>query len=112
MIYWISTGLVAAMLALSAASYLFHQATIEGVRDLGFPDFFRIELAVLKLIAIPVLLLPLVPPNVKEWAYAGVALFLVTAIVAHSVHRDPIGLILINIALLGLLVASNASFSR
>ncbi|MEL6600103.1 MAG: hypothetical protein AAFR40_11310 [Pseudomonadota bacterium] len=51
MIYWLSTGGVSALLLLSAATYVFHQPTIDGVRALGFPDFFRIELAVLKLVA-------------------------------------------------------------
>ncbi|MFK7966431.1 MAG: hypothetical protein AB8C46_20905 [Burkholderiaceae bacterium] len=40
MIYWISTGIVVTFLALSALSYLLHQPTMQGIRDLGFPDFF------------------------------------------------------------------------
>ncbi len=106
MIYWISMGLVTAMLAVSALAYLFHQATIDGVRDLGFPDHFRIELAVLKLIAVIVLLAPQIPFQVTEWAYAGVALFFVTSIVAHAAHGDPWVLNLINVVLLLLLATS------
>ncbi|MGH1413492.1 MAG: DoxX family protein [Pelagimonas sp.] len=106
MIYWISTGLVTAMLTMSALAYLLHKATIDGVRDLGFPDHFRIELAVLKLLAVIVLLAPQMPVPVKEWAYAGVALFFVTSIVAHTAHGDPWTFNLINVVLLLLLATS------
>ena len=106
MIYWISTILVSIMLAASSAAYLFHQGTINGVRDLGFPDHFRIELAILKALAVIVLLFPQIPAFVKEWAYVGVALFFITSIVAHAAHGDPITLNLINIFLIGLLVVS------
>lgn len=106
MLYWISTGLVCAMLAASALAYVFHGPTIEGMRELGFPNHFRIELAVLKLLAVPVLLLPQVPLQAKEWAYAGVALFLVTSIVAHTAHGDLWVLSAINVFLLILVLMS------
>ncbi|MEM1206908.1 MAG: DoxX family protein [Acidobacteriota bacterium] len=112
MVYWVSTVLVSAFLALSAASYVLHPPTIEGVRELGFPDFFRLQLAVLKTLAVPVLLIPRVPPPAKEWGYAGVALFLITAMVAHHAHRDPIALNLVNVMLFGLLITSYLTLPR
>ena len=83
MIYWISTGLVSVMLAVGSAAYVFHKSTIDGVHDLGFSGFLIIEFAVLKVIAVFLLLLPQVPVQEKEWVDAGVALFYVTLIVAH-----------------------------
>lgn len=112
MTYWISTTLISTFLIVSAATYLLHMATIEGVRDLGFPDFFRIELAVLKLLAAVILLAPFVPVQIKEWAYAGTALFLITAIIAHYAHGDSFALHLINILLLILLFISNVNLAR
>ena len=106
MLYWIPTVLISLMLAASALSYLFHENSIIGVRALGFPDFFRIQLAVLKFLAIPVLLIPTIPMQMKEWAYAGVGLYLITAIVAHAAHKDPIILNVINIAFVALLILS------
>jgi len=111
-IYWVSTALVATMLLLSSLSYFFHQATIEGIRDLGFPDFFRVELAILKLIAVLVLVIPAVPLQFKEWAYAGVALFYITAIVAHFAHKDPYFINAINLVFLSLLVVSNVYLKK
>ena len=111
-IYWVTTVLVAVFLAISAGTYVLHQPTIEGVGELGFPDFFRIEMATLKAMAVPVLLIPQIPIRVKEWGYAGVAFFLVTAMVAHQAHRDPIALNLVNLLLLGLLITSYVTLPR
>ena len=111
-IYWTSTLLVSLMLLWSAYTYFFHKVTIDGVKALGFPDFFRVQLAVLKIIAVAVLLVPQVPIQVKEWAYAGVGLFFITAIVAHLAHKDPIIISLINVVFLGLLIVSNVYLYR
>lgn len=55
---------------------------------LGFPDYFRIELSAAKLAGIAVLLLPMVPAVVKEWAYAGFTIVLGSAFVAHLAVGD------------------------
>lgn len=105
--YWTSTLLVSLMLLWSAYGYLFHKATIDGVRELGFPDFFRIQLAVLCIIAVVILLIPQIPLRIKEWAYAGVGLFFITAFIAHVAHKDPFIISAINLVFLGLLIVSN-----
>ncbi|QQM62847.1 DoxX family protein [Pseudoalteromonas sp. LC2018020214] len=107
MIYWISTIAICGILTLSSVSYIFHTPTITGVRELGFPDFFRIQLAVLKLIAVIVLVIPSIPNQLKEWAYAGVALFFLTAIIAHVAHKDSHLITIINIIFLLLLATSS-----
>lgn len=112
LLYWTSTSLVVAMLVASAYTYLFHKGTIDGVRGLGFPDFFRIQLAVLKIVGVIALLAPQVPLQVKEWSYAGIGLFFVTAIVAHVAHRDAFVLSVINVVLLALLAVSNVTLHR
>jgi hypothetical protein len=50
---------------------------------LGFPGYFRVELSWAKFAGLVVLLLPMVPARVKEWAYAGFAITLVSALIAH-----------------------------
>ncbi len=106
MIYWISTGLLSTMLFASALSYIIHQGTIEGIRALGFPDHFRIQLAVMKLAAAMVLTLPIFSAEIKEWAYIGAALFFITAIVAHFAHGDPWYLNAINVIFIVILLIS------
>ena len=106
-IYWTTTILLSVFLLWSAWSYLFSKPTIEGIKALGFPDHFRIQLAVLKIIAVAVILVPNLPVQIKEWAYAGIGLFFITAIVAHTAHKDPFVITLVNLFLMGLLITSN-----
>ena len=48
----------------------------ESFQHLGFPAYFRLELAFAKLIGIALLLAP-DPPRMQEWAYAGFAITLI-----------------------------------
>lgn len=98
-IYWISTIATCAFLIFSSYTYLFNKATIDKVKALGFPDFFRVQLALLKIAAVTILLVPHLPNTLKEWAYAGVMLFFTTAFVAHIAHRDSVGILLILVVL-------------
>ncbi len=106
-IYWTTTLLVSGMLLVSAFTYFFHKETMDGIRELGFPDFFRIQLAVLKIVAVLILVIPAVPLQLKEWAYAGVGLFYITAIIAHIAHNDSFFITLINLFFFALLITSN-----
>ena len=109
MIYWISTLVISAFLLLSSYSYFFSESTIDGIKDLGFPNFFRIQLGILKAIAAIVLVIPKVPIYAKDWAYAGAGLFLLTALVAHIAHRDSIMISFLLLVLFVILVISRYS---
>lgn len=51
---------------------------------LGFPaTFFRLELSWAKVAGVLTLLIPLAPARLKEWAYAGFAFNLISALIAH-----------------------------
>lgn len=82
-IYWGSTGLFALMMAGSAVAYLTAPDMVKAFAHLGFPAYFRIELAIAKLLGVIVLLAP-VPKPLKEWAYSGFAITMVSAFVAHA----------------------------
>lgn len=60
----------------------------EGFKKLGYPDYFRIELGCAKLLGILALLIPMVPNKIKEWAYAGFGIVLISAIIAHTSVPD------------------------
>jgi hypothetical protein len=49
-IYWTSTGLVSAMMLMSAVMYFTMPEAKEGFAHAGFPDYFRIELGTAKLV--------------------------------------------------------------
>ncbi len=84
MIYWVSTSLVALMMAFSAIMYFSNPQMAEGFHHLGFPDYFRKELGIGKLIGALLLLLPMIPGRVKEWVYAAFGIVFISAIIAHA----------------------------
>ncbi|MFL5606124.1 MAG: DoxX family protein [Gemmatimonadaceae bacterium] len=86
--YWIATSLFALQMGFTAYAQLRLPQVAEAFTHLGFPDYFRVELSWLKLAGILVLLLP-APDRLKEWAYAGFAITLGSALIAHlSVGDD------------------------
>ena len=87
-IYRISTGLVVLAMVFSCYSDLFDPEVAKAISNLGFPDYFRIELGIMKIIGIILLLAPL-PNFTKEWAYAGFAITFVSAFIAHTAVGDP-----------------------
>jgi hypothetical protein len=80
--YWIATALFALQMGFTAYAQLRLPQVAEAFTHLGFPAYFRVELSWLKLAGILVLLLP-APDRLKEWAYAGFAITLGSALVAH-----------------------------
>ena len=51
-IYWISTGLFCAFLFLTSISYLTDPQFVEIYKHLGFPQYFRVELAIAKILGV------------------------------------------------------------
>jgi hypothetical protein len=82
-IYWVSTLLFSAMMVASAAGYLTSEYFANAFTHLGFPAYFRVELAIAKFLGVAVLLAPF-PRWLKEWAYAGFVITVVSAFIAHT----------------------------
>lgn len=64
------------------------------LRKLGFPDYFRIELVIAKIIGATVLLLPGTPPRIRDWVYTGFLIAMVSALIAHICSSDPLSRII------------------
>lgn len=103
--YWISTGIVSLMMTYSAIMYLTNPAIAEGFKLMGFASYFRIELAIAKIIGAIILLAP-VFPRIKEWAYAGFTIVFISAFIAHTAMGDPFSARLMPIIFLAILVTS------
>jgi DoxX-like family len=92
--FWISTALFALQMSFTAYAQLRLPQVAEAFAHLGFPDYFRIELSWAKLAGVVALLVPMVPARrdflylLKEWAYAGFAITLVSALIAHLAVGD------------------------
>ena len=106
-IYWAVTGFLSVMLLFNAAQYLFNPQLVKDFIHLGFPDYFRIELAFAKTIGAMVLIIPKIPIRIKEWAYAGFAITFISATIAHYSSGDAIGYVIFPLVFLVILVFSN-----
>jgi hypothetical protein len=85
--YWIATALFCLQMAFTAYAQLRLPEVAENFARLGFPDYFRVELSWAKLLGVVLLLAP-VPARLKEWAYAGFAINLGSALIAHVAMGD------------------------
>ena len=80
--FWIATALFCLQIGFTAYAQLQLPEVAAAFTHLGFPAYFRVELAWAKLFGVVLLLAP-VPARLKEWAYAGFAITLVSAVIAH-----------------------------
>jgi len=81
--FWITTALFALQMSFTAYAQLRLPQVAAEFAHLGFPAYFRVELSWAKLLGVAALLVPMVPARIKEWAYAGFAITLTSALIAH-----------------------------
>ena len=87
--FWIATALFCLQMSFTAYAELCLPQVAEAFTHLGFPAYFRVELSWAKVLGVALLLAP-VPARLKEWAYAGFAITLGSALIAHlSVGDGP-----------------------
>jgi hypothetical protein len=88
-VYWAVTALFCLQIGFTAYAQLRLPQVAEAFTHLGFPAYFRVELACAKLLGVVTLLMP-VPSRIKEWAYAGFAITLGSALIAHLSVGDAV----------------------
>jgi len=87
--FWIATALFCLQIGFTAYAQLQLPQVAAAFIHLGFPAYFRVELSWAKFFGVLLLLAP-VPARYKEWAYAGFAITLGSALIAHlSVGDGP-----------------------
>jgi len=88
--FWIVTGLFCLEMIFTAYyELLVLPEAAQAFSRLGFPaDYFRVELSWAKVVGVAALVIPSVPARLKEWAYAGFAINLVSALIAHISISD------------------------
>lgn len=92
LIYWIITGLFSAFMIFSSIGGLtLEPEAVELLHGhLGYPIYFIQWISVFKLIGAIAILLPMVPARVKEWAYFGFFVDLVTGAFSFYAMGDPV----------------------
>jgi DoxX-like family len=114
-IYRTTTGIVCAVMIFSIINFIFndHFPFPNGPEGafvhLGLPHYFKIELTTAKILGVLALLIPSVPFKIKEFAYFGFGITLLSASIAHFARGDArlsVFLIIDPLFFLGLLIMS------
>jgi hypothetical protein len=110
-IFWVTTGIFSAMMLMSGFMMLTSEEARQGFTHLGFPSYFRIELGIAKLLGVIALVVP-IRLRIKEWAYAGFAINLISAAVAHLSVGDPVSTAISPLVGLGILLTSYFTYHK
>lgn len=70
-IFWTTTILIFLFEGVMPAFTSQTEMAKEGIKHLGYPEYFGNALVVFKVLGALILVIPKAPKNVKEWAYAG-----------------------------------------
>jgi len=88
-IAWTVTGLMAALLVLSAVPDVLRiPGALAVFRHLGYPPYLLVFLGTAKILGVVAVLLPGLP-RVKEWAFAGLTFDVTGALYSHVSVGDP-----------------------
>ncbi|NML41977.1 DoxX family protein [Chitinophaga sp. G-6-1-13] len=110
-IYWATTVAIALISAGGGLGLLTSSFMIQTVDLMGYPAYFRVELAIFKIIGGIMLLLP-VSRRIREWAYAGLGINVLSAFIAFAaIHGTPDQYIFPVVALV-LLIVSYIYFNK
>lgn len=55
----------------------------EGIRHLGYPEYFGNALVIFKVVGSLLLIIPQIPKRLKEWAYVGFSFDFIFASISH-----------------------------
>ena len=111
-IYWTSTIFIFVFDTVMPALTSHLPLAVESIKHLGYPDYFRVQLTIFKVIGGMLLIFPKVPARMKEWAYVGFAINFISASIAYA-SVDGFGFFMIlPLIILGILIVSYVSYHR
>nr|WP_199000631.1 DoxX family protein [Flavobacterium sp. ASV13] len=82
-IFWITTIIIFLFEGVMPALTSQTELAKEGIKHLGYPEYFGVALVIFKILGVLALIIPQVPKNVKEWAYAGFGFDFIFASISH-----------------------------
>ncbi|TXK46043.1 DoxX family protein [Pontibacter qinzhouensis] len=111
-VYWVSTGIIFLFEGVMPALTSHTELAVEGIRHLGYPDYFRVMLTVFKVVGALALVLPFIRGRFKEWAYAGFGINMLSASVSHSMVDGVNVQTFFPLFIFGILVVSYLSYHK
>lgn len=83
-IFWTATIIIFLMEGVMPAFTSQTELAKEGIRHLGYPEYFGNALVVFKVLGAMILVIPKIPKRLKEWAYAGFTFDFIFASISHA----------------------------
>ncbi|MEY4628109.1 MAG: hypothetical protein RLZZ595_435 [Bacteroidota bacterium] len=105
-IFWTATIIIALFEGVMPALTSQTELAKEGIRHLGYPEYFGNAIVVFKVVGVIVLLIPQVPKRIKEWAYAGFAFDFMFATISHGAVDGINGQTFLPLVIFAILVVS------
>ena len=111
-IFWVTTTLIFLFEGVMPALTSQTELAKEGIRHLGYPDYFGPMLTVFKVLGALALIIPKIPSRVKEWAYAGFAFDFLFAFGSHWAVDGLNGMTMFPLIVLGILAVSYVYYHK
>lgn len=111
-IFWVSTILIFLFEGVMPAFTSQTEMAKEGMRHLGYPQYFGNLLVVFKILGSLALVIPQVPARIKEWAYAGFAFDFIFAFASHWAVDGLGGLTFFPLVVLAVLIVSYLAYHK
>jgi hypothetical protein len=105
-IFWTATTIIALLEGVMPALTSQTELAKEGIRHLGYPEYFGNVLVVFKVLGVLAIVIPQVSKRVKEWAYAGFAFDFLFAAISHGAVDGVNGQTFFPLVVLGILAVS------
>jgi hypothetical protein len=83
-IYWTTTTIIALFEGVMPVLTSQTELAKEGIRHLGYPEYFGNALVIFKILGVLALIIPAIPKRIKEWAYAGFLFDFLFASISHG----------------------------
>ncbi|WP_047544882.1 DoxX family protein [Psychroserpens sp. Hel_I_66] len=105
-IFWTATIIIALFEGVMPALTSQTELAKEGIRHLGYPEYFGMALVIFKILGVLALIIPQVPKRLKEWAYAGFTFNFLFATISNGAVDGLSGQTFFPLVILAILVVS------
>ena len=111
-LFWVTTIIIFLFEGVMPALTSHTDLAKEGIRHLGYPEYFGFMLMGFKVLGSLALIIPAVPARVKEWAYAGFGIDFLAALISILVVDGMTSMAILPLAFIGILVVSYVSYHK
>ncbi|CAM3326611.1 DoxX family protein [Zobellia roscoffensis] len=110
--FWITTGIIFLLFGVVTALTANMDIAKQSITALGYPEYFGTMLNAFKIIGALVLIIPRIPPKVKEWTYAGFGIDFISAFISMWAVEGVCPHLFFPLVMLAILVASYVFYHR